>query len=47
MSRAHAHDLWRRFLNPDYVGLLEALDFGRAFVRARKLPPAFFAEAAI
>ena len=34
MSRAHAHDLWRRFLNPDYVGLLEALDFGRAFVRA-------------
>ncbi len=35
MTREEAHDLYRRFANPDFVELLEALDFGRAFVRAR------------
>jgi acetylornithine/succinyldiaminopimelate/putrescine aminotransferase len=34
VSRATAHDLWRRFVNPDFVELLEALGFGRCFVRA-------------
>jgi acetylornithine/succinyldiaminopimelate/putrescine aminotransferase len=31
MSRAHAHELWRRFVSPDFVELLEAFDFGRCF----------------
>lgn len=35
MSRAEAHDLWRRFVNPDLVDLLEAFGFGRQYVRAR------------
>jgi len=34
LSRDEAHDLWRRYVNPDHVELLEALDFGRRFVRA-------------
>ena len=34
MSRQCTHDLWRRFVNPDFVRLLDALDFGRCFVRA-------------
>jgi len=34
MSREEAHRLWRQFANPDYMDLLEALDFGRCFVRA-------------
>lgn len=34
MSRAEAHDLWRRYVNPDFVDLLEAFGFGRRFVRA-------------
>jgi acetylornithine/succinyldiaminopimelate/putrescine aminotransferase len=33
MSRARAHDLWKRFVNPDFVRLLEALGFGRRFVK--------------
>ena len=35
MSREQAHQLWRRFINPDYVELLEAFDFGQRFVRAQ------------
>ena len=34
MSRAAAHELWRRYVNPDLVDLLETFDFGRRFVRA-------------
>lgn len=34
MSRDLAHDLWRRFVNPDLVNLLETFDFGRCFTRA-------------
>lgn len=34
MTCGRAYDLWRRFVNPDYVDLLEAFDFGRTFVRA-------------
>ncbi len=34
MTGSTAHDLWRRYLNPDFVDLLEAFDFGRRFVRA-------------
>jgi acetylornithine/succinyldiaminopimelate/putrescine aminotransferase len=33
MSLAKAHDLWRRYVNPDMVGLLETLGFARRFVR--------------
>jgi len=32
--RRRSHDLWRRFVNPDYVRVLETLGFGRAFVRS-------------
>lgn len=35
MSRKEAHDLWRKYVNPDMVGLPEAFDFGRKFVRAQ------------
>jgi putrescine aminotransferase len=35
MSRKEAHDLWRKYVNPDMVSLLEAFDFGREFVRAQ------------
>ena len=35
MSRKEAHDLWRDYVNPDIVRLLEAFDFGREFVRAQ------------
>ncbi|TET51754.1 MAG: hypothetical protein E3J64_06340 [Anaerolineales bacterium] len=34
MTRGRTHDLWRRFVNLDYVDLLEAFGFGRTFVRA-------------
>ncbi|MBI5534881.1 MAG: aspartate aminotransferase family protein [Deltaproteobacteria bacterium] len=34
MSRREAHDLHRRFVNPGFVELLEAFDFGREFVHA-------------
>lgn len=34
MSREQAHELWRRFISPDFVELLETFDFGRCFVRA-------------
>lgn len=34
MNRNQAHDLYRRYVNPDFVKLLEALDFGRCYVRA-------------
>ncbi len=34
MSRDEAHQLWRQFVSPDFVDLLEAFDFGRCFVRA-------------
>ncbi|MCY3019806.1 MAG: aminotransferase class III-fold pyridoxal phosphate-dependent enzyme, partial [Planctomycetota bacterium] len=34
MSRTKAHDLYRRFVEPGFVELLEALEFGRCFVRA-------------
>jgi acetylornithine/succinyldiaminopimelate/putrescine aminotransferase len=34
MSREQAHELWRRFVSPDFVDLLETFDFGRCFVRA-------------
>ncbi|MBI5191151.1 MAG: aspartate aminotransferase family protein [Nitrospirae bacterium] len=30
-----AHELYRKFVNPDLVRMLEALDYGRMFVRAR------------
>ncbi|MHC4249382.1 MAG: aspartate aminotransferase family protein [Planctomycetota bacterium] len=33
MSLARSHDLWRRYVNPDLVGLLETLGFARDFVR--------------
>ena len=33
MSLAKAHDLWRRYVNPDMAGLLETLGFARCFVR--------------
>jgi acetylornithine/succinyldiaminopimelate/putrescine aminotransferase len=33
--RAETHDLWRKFVNPDYVELLESLDFGRHFTWAQ------------
>ena len=29
--RGQVHQLWRKFVNPQYVDLLEALDFGRHF----------------
>jgi putrescine aminotransferase len=35
MTRQAAHDLWREYVNPDLVDLLEVLDFGREFVRAQ------------
>jgi acetylornithine/succinyldiaminopimelate/putrescine aminotransferase len=34
MTHPESHELWRRFINPDYVALLEAFEFGRDFVRA-------------
>jgi acetylornithine/succinyldiaminopimelate/putrescine aminotransferase len=34
-TRQSAHALWRRFVNPDYVALLEAFDFGRRFTWAQ------------
>jgi len=34
MSRREAHELWRKYVNPDIVNLLEAFDYGRQFVRA-------------
>ena len=34
-ARADIHDLWRKFVNPDYVDLLESLDFGRHFTWAQ------------
>ncbi len=34
MTYPESHELWRRFINPDYVALLEAFEFGRDFVRA-------------
>ena len=34
MTRDPARDLWREFVNPDFVGLLESLHFRRRFVRA-------------
>ncbi len=36
MSRDEAHDLWRRYVNPDLVDLLEEFDFERRFVRAHQ-----------
>jgi len=33
-TRDEVHALWRRHVNPGYVDLLEAFDFGRLFVRA-------------
>lgn len=33
-NRQSVHDLWRQFVNPDYIDLLESFDFGRCFVRA-------------
>jgi putrescine aminotransferase len=33
--RTQVHDLWRKFVNPDYVDLLESLDFGRHFTWAQ------------
>jgi acetylornithine/succinyldiaminopimelate/putrescine aminotransferase len=29
-----SYDLWERFINPDYIKLLKALNFGREFVQA-------------
>jgi len=34
-NRSTNHTLWRRFVNPDYVDLLESLDFGRDFTWAQ------------
>ncbi|MGD0901110.1 MAG: aspartate aminotransferase family protein, partial [Thermoguttaceae bacterium] len=34
-ARADIHDLWRQFVNPDYVDLLESLDYGRQFTWAQ------------
>lgn len=33
-NRTTVHEHWRRFVNPDYVDLLEAFDFGRRFTWA-------------
>ncbi len=35
IDRRKSHELWRKFVNPDYVDLLEAFDFGKNFVRAK------------
>ena len=34
-TRESVHDLWRKFVNPDYVGLLESFDYGRHFTWAQ------------
>ncbi|MFI5379121.1 MAG: aspartate aminotransferase family protein [Tepidisphaerales bacterium] len=34
-TRDRVHELWRRFVNPDYVGLLESFDYGRHFTWAQ------------
>jgi len=34
VTRKRAHHLWRRFINPDYIDVLETIGFGRCFVRA-------------
>jgi acetylornithine/succinyldiaminopimelate/putrescine aminotransferase len=34
-NRVRVHGLWRDFVNPDYVQLLETFDFGRHFVWAQ------------
>jgi acetylornithine/succinyldiaminopimelate/putrescine aminotransferase len=33
-NRQSVHALWRKFVNPDYVDLLESFDFGQRFTRA-------------
>ncbi len=33
-SRQSVHELWRKFVNPDFVKLQESFDFGRRFIRA-------------
>ncbi len=35
LSRNQVHQLWREFVNPQYVDLLESLDFGRHFTWAQ------------
>ncbi len=34
-TREGVHELWRKFVNPDYVGLLESFDYGRHFTWAQ------------
>ncbi|HEY3319280.1 MAG TPA: aspartate aminotransferase family protein [Planctomycetota bacterium] len=34
MNRDEGHRLWREFVNPEFITLLETLDFGRCFTRA-------------
>jgi acetylornithine/succinyldiaminopimelate/putrescine aminotransferase len=33
-NRQSVHELWRNFVNPDYIDLLESFDFGQRFTRA-------------
>lgn len=33
-NRQSVHEMWRKFVNPDYIDLLESFDFGRRFTRA-------------
>jgi putrescine aminotransferase len=35
VRKTEVHDLWRKFVNPDYVDLLESLDYGRQFIWAQ------------